>query len=114
MIIRLKTFSKKKETKEERITRRDNTQRRDAYAKIAAGSTILGGLSGALSGANAYIEHDIKKHPELAKKFNKELANKTKKYGGAVALASVPLTAYSYKKYKDYDNKLKEAEKRKQ
>ena len=108
MIIRLKTFSKKKETKEERLTRRDNTQRRDAYAKLAAGSTILGGLSG----ANAYIEHDIKKHPELAKKFNKELANKTKKYGGAVALASVPLTAYSYKKYKDYDNKLKEAEKR--
>ena len=52
MIIRLKTFSKKKETKEERITRRDNTQRSDAYAKIAAGSTILGGLSGALSGAN--------------------------------------------------------------
>ena len=46
MIIRLKTFSKKKETKEERITRRDNTKRRDAYAKLAASSTILGGLSG--------------------------------------------------------------------
>lgn len=114
MIIRLKTFSKKKETKEERLTRRDNTQRRDAYAKIAAGSTILGGLSGALSGANAYIEHDIKKHPELAKKFDRELVKETKKIGGAMALASVPFTIYSYKKYKDYENRLKEAEKRNQ
>ena len=113
MIIRLKTFSKKKETKEERITRRDNTQRRDAYAKLAASFTTIGGLSGAMSGANAYIEHDIKKHPELAKKFDRELVKETKKIGGAMALASVPFTIYSYKKYKDYENRLKEAEKKK-
>lgn len=113
MIIRLKTFSKKKETKEERLTRRDNTQKRDAYAKLTASFATLGGLNGAMSGANAYIEHDIKKHPELAKKFDRELVKDTKKISGAMALASVPFTIYSYKKYKDYENRLKEAEKKK-